>query len=85
MDNITILARDYNDIMSDNIYMFAIKNSGLPRHEFDKLMYRHLNNWKAHLLNIINDDYANPIMKQVADINLYDIDSRLRIIHNRIA
>ena len=85
MDTITILARDYNDIMSNNIYMFAIKNSGLARHEFNLLMYRHLNNWKAHLLNIINDDYANPIMKQVADINLYDIDSRLRIIHNRIA
>ena len=85
MDTITILARDYNDIMSDNIYMFAIKNSGLPRLEFDLLMYRHLNNWKAHLLNIINDNYANPIMKQVADLNLYDIDSRLRIIHNRIA
>ena len=80
MDNIQILANDYNKTMNNNINRYAILNSNLPKNEFNKVMINHLNSWKIKLINLSNDVYADPMMRQVAAINLYDINSRLRLI-----
>lgn len=80
MDNIQILANDYNKTMNNIINRYMALNSNLPENEFKDLMINHLNSWKIKLINLSNDVYADPMMRQVAAINLYDINSRLRLI-----
>lgn len=80
MDNIQILANDYNKTMNNIINRYAALNSNLPENEFKDLMINHLNSWKIKLINLSNDVYTDPMMRQVAAINIYDIDSRLRLI-----
>lgn len=79
MDAIQILANDYYRIMCDNINKFAKLNSSLPKDEFNKVMINHLNAWKVKLINLSNDEYADPMMKQVADINILHINEMLRL------
>jgi hypothetical protein len=80
MDNIQILVNDYNKTMNNIINRYAALNSNLSENEFKDLMINHLNSWKIKLINLSNDVYADPMMRQVAAINLYDINSRLRLI-----
>ena len=79
MDTIQILANDYYNIMMNNINKFAKLNSFLPKNEFNKVMINHLNSWKIKLINLSNDEYADPMMKQVADISLLHINEMLRL------
>lgn len=79
MDTLQKLANDYNDTMSNNIYDYAVLNSKLPRDEFKIVMTKHLLTWKSKLIDMSNNEFVDPIMRQVAAINLYDIDSRLRV------
>ena len=79
MDIIQILANDYYKIMMDNINHFAKLNSSLPKDKFNKIMINHLKSWQLKLINLANDDYADPMMKQVADINVLHINEMLRL------
>ena len=79
MDTLQKLANDYNDTMSNSIYDYAVLNSKLPRDEFKSVMNKHLLAWKSKLIDMSNNEFVDPIMRQVAAINLYDIDSRLRV------
>lgn len=79
MDTLQKLANDYNDAMSNSIYDYAVLNSKLPRDEFKSVMTKHLLSWKSKLIDMTNNEFVDPIMRQVAAINLYDIDSRLRV------
>lgn len=79
MDTLQKLANDYNDAMSNSIYDYAVLNSRLPADEFKSVMTKHLLSWKSKLIDMTNSKFVDPIMRQVAAINLYDIDSRLRV------
>lgn len=79
MDTLQKLVNDYNDTMSNSIYDYAVLNSKLPRDEFKSVMTKHLLSWKSKLIDMTNNEFVDPIMRQVAAINLYDIDSRLRV------
>ena len=79
MDTLQKLVNDYNDTMSNSIYDYAVLNSKLPRDEFKSVMNKHLLAWKSKLVDMTNNEFVDPIMRQVAAINLYDIDSRLRV------
>nr|DAS23164.1 MAG TPA: hypothetical protein [Caudoviricetes sp.] len=79
MDTLQKLVIDYNDTMSNSIYDYAVLNSKLPRDEFKSVMTKHLLSWKSKLIDMSNSKFVDPIMRQVAAINLYDIDSRLRV------
>jgi len=79
VDTLQKLVNDYNDTMSNSIYDYAVLNSKLPADEFKSVMNRHLLAWKSKLVAMTNNEFVDPIMRQVAAINLYDIDSRLRV------
>lgn len=79
MDTLQKLANDYNDTMSNSIYDYAVLNSTLSRDEFKSVMTKYLLAWKSKLVSMSNSKFVDPIMRQVAAINLYDIDSRLRV------
>lgn len=79
MDTLQKLVNDYNDTMSNSIYDYAILNSALSRDEFKSVMNKHLLAWKSKLVAMTNNEFVDPIMRQVAAINLYDIYSRLRV------
>lgn len=79
MDTLQKLANDYNDTMSNSIYDYAVLNSKLPSDEFKSVMTKYLLAWKSKLVSMSNSKFVDPIMRQVAAINLYDIDSRLRV------
>ena len=79
MDTLQKLANDYNDTMSNNIYDYAVLNSKLPHDEFKSVMTKYLLAWKSKLVSMSNSKFVDPILRQVAAINLYDIDSRLRV------
>lgn len=79
MDTLQKLVNDYNDTMSNNIYDYAVLNSKLPADEFKNVMNKYLLAWKSKLVAMTNNEFVDPIMRQVAAINLYDIDSRLRV------
>lgn len=79
MDTLQKLANDYNDAMSNSIYDYAVLNSNLQPSEFKSVMNKHLLAWKYKLVAMTNNEFVDPIMRQVAAINLYDIDSRLRV------
>lgn len=79
MDTLQKLVNDYNDTMSNSIYDYAVLNSALSRDEFKSVMTKHLLAWKSKLIDMTNNQFVDPIMRQVAAINLYDIDSRLRV------
>lgn len=79
MDTLQKLVNDYNDTMSNSIYDYAVLNSDLPSDEFKSVMTKHLLAWKSKLVAMTNNEFVDPIMRQVAAINLYDIDSRLRV------
>lgn len=79
MDTLQKLVNDYNDTMSNSIYDYAVLNSKLPHDEFKIVMNNHLLAWKSKLVAMTNNEFVDPIMRQVAAINLYDIDSRLRV------
>lgn len=79
MDTLQKLVNDYNDTMSNSIYDYAVLNSALSRDEFKSVMNKHLLAWKSKLIDMTNNQFVDPIMRQVAAINLYDIDSRLRV------
>lgn len=79
MDTLQKLVNDYNDTMSNSIYDYAILNSDLPSDEFKSVMTKHLLAWKSKLVAMTNNEFVDPIMRQVAAINLYDIDSILRV------
>lgn len=79
MDTLQKLVIDYNDTMSNNIYDYAVLNSNLSPNEFKIAMNKHLLAWKSKLIDMTNNQFVDPIMRQVAAINLYDIDSRLRV------
>lgn len=79
MDTLQKLVNDYNDTMSNNIYDYAVLNSNLSPNEFKIAMNKHLLAWKSKLIDMTNNQFVDPIMRQVAAINLYDIDSRLRV------
>lgn len=79
MDTLQKLVNDYNDTMSNNIYDYAVLNSNLSPNEFKIAMNKHLLAWKSKLIDMTNSKFVDPIMRQVAAINLYDIDSRLRV------
>lgn len=79
MDTLQKLVNDYNDTMSNSIYDYAVLNSNLSPNEFKIAMNKHLLAWKSKLIDMTNSKFVDPIMRQVAAINLYDIDSRLRV------
>lgn len=79
MDTLQKLVNDYNDTMSNSIYDYAVLNSNLSPNEFKIAMNKHLLAWKSKLIDMTNNQFVDPIMRQVAAINLYDIDSRLRV------
>lgn len=79
MDTLQKLVNDYNDTMSNSIYDYAVLNSKLPHDEFKNVMNKYLLAWKSKLVAMTNNEFVDPIMRQVAAINLYDIDSRLRV------
>jgi len=79
VDTLQKLANDYNDTMSNSIYDYAVLNSKLPHDEFKSVMTKYLLAWKSKLVSMSNSKFVDPIMRQVAAINLYDIDSRLRV------
>ena len=79
MDTLQKLANDYNDTMSNSIYDYAVLNSTLSRDEFKRVMTKYLLAWYSKLVCMSNSKFVDPIMRQVAAINLYDIDSRLRV------
>ena len=80
MDVIQILANDYNKTMNDIINRYASINSYLPKDEFTKVMIEYLKSWKIKLINLANDELADPMMRQVASINLLDINNRLELV-----
>lgn len=80
MDTLQKLVNDYNDTMSNSIYNYAVLNSNLPTNEFRSVMNKYLLAWKSKLIDMTNNQFVDPIMRQVAAINLHDINSRLRVM-----
>ena len=86
MDALQLATNQYFQMMNANIvaYDSSLSKSLTPR-EHDIEMIKHLNNWKAHLLNIINDKLCDPTQRQVAEINLNHINSWLRVLYDKVA
>ena len=86
MDALQLATNQYFQMMNANIVAYdnSLSKSLTPR-EHDIEMIKHINNWKAHLLNIINDKLSDSIQRQVAEINLNHINSWLRVLTDKVA
>ena len=86
MDELQLATNQYFQMMNANIVAYdSSLSKSLTTREHDIEMIKHINNWKAHLLNIINDKLCDSIQRQVAEINLNHINSWLRVLTDKVA
>lgn len=77
MDYIQSLVQDRYNVMMTSIDNYAKSLSHLDKESYDKELRNYIIRWRDNFSHISNNELADPIMKQVADVNLSIVNSML--------
>jgi len=77
MDYIQSLVQDRYNVMMTSIDNYAKSLSHLSKHNADKELRNYIIRWRDNFSHISNNELADPIMRQVADVNLNIVNSML--------
>lgn len=77
MDYIQSLVQDRYNVMMTSIDNYAKSLSHLPKHSADKELRNYIIRWRDNFSHISNNELADPIMRQVVDVNLNIVNSML--------
>lgn len=77
MDYIQSLVQDRYNVMMTSIDNYAKSLSHLDKDTYDKELRNYIIRWRDNFSHISNNELANPIMRQVADVNLNIVNSML--------
>lgn len=77
MDYIQSLVQDRYNVMMTSIDNYAKSLSHLDKDTYDKELRTYIIRWRDNFSHISNNELADPIMRQVADVNLNIVNSML--------
>lgn len=77
MDYIQSLVQDRYNVMMTSIDNYAKSLSHLDKDTHDKELRNYIIRWRDNFSHISNNELADPIMRQVADVNLNIVNSML--------
>jgi hypothetical protein len=77
MDYIQSLVQDRYNVMMTSIDNYAKSLSHLDKDKYDKALRNYIIRWRDNFSHISNNELADPIMRQVADVNLNIVNSML--------
>jgi len=77
MDYIQSLVQDRYNVMMTSIDNYAKSLSHLDKDTYDKELRNYIIRWRDNFSHISNNELADPIMRQVADINYNIVNSML--------
>lgn len=77
MDYIQSLVQDRYNVMMTSIDNYAKYLSHLDKDTYDKALRNYIIRWRDNFSHISNNELADPIMRQVADVNLNIVNSML--------
>lgn len=77
MDYIQSLVQDRYNVMMTSIDNYAKSLSHLDKDNYDKALRNYIIRWRDNFSHISNNELADPIMRQVADVNLNIVNSML--------
>ena len=79
MDAIQSLVNDRYSVMMTSIDNYAKSLSHLNKDDANKKLRNYVTRWRDNFSQISNNELADPIMRQVADINLNLVNSMLNV------
>ena len=77
MDYIQSLVQDRYNVMMTSIDNYANSLSHLPKDDANKELRNYIIRWRYNFSHISNNELADLIMRQVADVNLNIVNSML--------
>ena len=77
MDYIQSLVQDRYNVMMTSIDNYVKSLSHLDKDTYDKALRNYIIRWRDNFSHISNNELADPIMRQVADVNLNIVNSML--------
>lgn len=77
MDYIQSLVQDRYNVMMTSIDNYAKYLLHLDKDTYDKELRNYIIRWRDNFSHISNNELADPIMRQVADVNLNIVNSML--------
>lgn len=77
MDYIQSLVQDRYNVMMTSIDNYAKSLSHLPKDDANKELRNYIIRWRDNFSHISNNELADPIIRQVADVNLNIVNSML--------
>lgn len=77
MDYIQSLVQDRYNVMMTSIDNYAKSLSHLDKDTYDKELRNYIIRWRDNFSHISNNELADPIMRQVADVNYNIANSML--------
>lgn len=84
MDYIQSLVNDRYSVMMTSIDNYAKSLSHLPKDIADKELRSYIIRWRDNFSHISNNELADPIMRQVADVN-YNIANSMLNANTRVS
>lgn len=84
MDYIQSLVQDRYNVMMTSIDNYAKSLSHLDEDTYDKELRNYIIRWRDNFSHISNNELADPIMRQVADVN-YNIANSMLNANTRVS
>lgn len=84
MDYIQSLVQDRYNVMMTSIDNYAKSLSHLDKDTYDKELRNYIIRWRDNFSHISNNELADPIMRQVADVN-YNIANSMLNADRRVS